>query len=129
MSPASGDDQIAKLERQLVEHQYAERRLRARDAATRILVSSSSLAQAAPLVLEGICNAMEWQFGALWIVDSAADALRCMATWHSPLAHLNEFESATKGRTFPRGIGLPGAVWSSRQPLWIPDAPHDQNFP
>ena len=129
MSSASGDERLAKLEGQLVEYQRAERRLKARDAATRILVSSSSLAQAAPSVLEGICNAMQWKFGALWTVDSAADVLRCMATWHSPSANLNEFESATKGRTFPRGIGLPGAVWSSRQPLWIPDAPHDQNFP
>jgi PAS domain S-box-containing protein len=129
MSPTSRDEQIAKLEQQLVEHQLAERRLRARDAATRILVSSSSLGEAAPLLLEGLCGAMEWQFGALWTVDQAADVLRCVATWRSPLGLLSEFELATKGRTFQRGIGLPGAVWSGRQPLWIPDAPHDQNFP
>jgi PAS domain S-box-containing protein len=120
---------IADLERRLKEAQRNEQRVRARDGATRALVSSSSLQEAAPRLLHAVCEAMGWQFGALWNVESRWNILRCMSTWRDPSADIGEFEAATRTRTFSPGIGLPGRVWTSKQPVWLPDVPQDANFP
>jgi len=93
------------------------------------LAESTTLVDAAPRMLEAICEALDWEFGGLWNVDRAAGVLRCVATWHPPSLNVEEFVAASRSTAFPPGIGLPGRVWSSKQPAWIPDVVHDSNFP
>ena len=78
------------------------------------LAESATLVEAAPRMLEAICEALGWEYGALWEVDRAATCLRCVATWHPPSLPFDEFAAATAGRPFARGVGLPGRVWASR---------------
>jgi PAS domain S-box-containing protein len=123
------EDQILDLQRRLSAHQRAEQRLNARDAATRALVTSSSLSEAAPQLLQAVCDCLDWQLGALWKVEPRWNLLRCAASWHSPALGQTEFEDVTRRRTFTLGAGLPGLVWSTRQPEWITDLEADPNFP
>jgi signal transduction histidine kinase/ActR/RegA family two-component response regulator len=55
--------------------------------------------------------------------------LRCLELWHVPWRRFPAFEAASRGRTFARGVGLPGRAWASGTPAWIPDVVVDDNFP
>jgi PAS domain S-box-containing protein len=97
--------------------------------AARALAESATLAEAAPRVLQAICEALSWDHGALWSADTGSDVLRCVETWHVPALSVPQFEAASRSTTFASGIGLPGRVWDSGEPAWIPDVGSDPNFP
>jgi len=95
----------------------------------RALADSATLEDAVPRVLEAVCQAVGWQFGALWEVDRSRGVLRCTGIWQAPAFPLDEFAAATRQFTFAPGVGLPGRAWSSRRIAWIPDVTRDDNFP
>ena len=108
---------------------HAKRRLTAEHVAARALVESATFGDAAGKILEAVCEALGWEYGALWRIDREADLLRCVDTWQSSPAHFPEFDRASRQITFGPGIGLPGRVWTSGQPAWIRDVVFDSNFP
>ena len=95
----------------------------------RALMESPTLEQAAPRMIAAVCQALGWQCGAIWQADRARKVMRCVGTWHEPGLAIDEFTTVTKATTFARGVGLPGRVWSTREPAWIPDVTQDDNFP
>jgi len=106
-----------------------ERRLTAEHVTARALVEAATFADAAPRILEAICESLGWEHGALWTVDRGIDALRCAEIWNSPSVRFPEFDAISRTTVFARGIGLPGRVWATGQPAWIPDVVRDSNFP
>jgi two-component system, sensor histidine kinase and response regulator len=106
-----------------------ERRLTAEHVAARALVSARTIDEAAPKILESICEALGWEHGALWSIDRTAAVLRCTEIWTTPGTHFPEFDAASRALTFPPGVGLPGRVWQTGEPAWIPDVTRDRNFP
>jgi two-component system, sensor histidine kinase and response regulator len=107
----------------------SERRLTAEHITARALVEAGSFAAAAPRILEAICEALGWEHGALWTVDHQANVLRCVELWNGATNDFPDFSAASRESTFARGVGLPGRVWGSGQPAWIPDVARDDNFP
>jgi PAS domain S-box-containing protein len=115
--------------RDISERTHMIRRLNAQKAAAAALASSPTLEEAAPAVLDAICDALEWDVGALWVPDAKADVLRCVQIRHRAGREVPSFVNVSRNITFARGVGLPGRVWSSASPLWIPDVTQDGNFP
>ena len=76
-----------------------------------------------------MCEALGWDHGALWRVDVGSGVMHCVETWHLPTLSLVEFEAASRTTVFGPGEGLPGRVWESGEPAWIPDVGADPNFP
>ncbi len=107
----------------------ADRRLTAEHVAARALLAARTIDEAAPKILEAICDSLGWLHGALWTIDRQAGVLRCARIWNRPGAVLPEFDAISRSITFARGVGLPGRVWETGRPVWIPDVTLDQNFP
>jgi PAS domain S-box-containing protein len=113
----------------VTERRRNERRLVLLHAISRTLAESATLAEATPRIVRAICQNLAWPVGAIWQLDAKARALRCVKIWHEGPEKFHEFEATSEQLTFAPGIGLPGRVWSSGQPAWIPDVAQDSNFP
>ncbi|MEO7863613.1 MAG: PAS domain S-box protein [Nitrospirales bacterium] len=106
-----------------------EERAAMQHRATRILAESDTLTDAIPKILRVICDLAHWDLGALWLMSEEADVLNCAEIWHQPLVEAVEFSRVTLQTVFTRGCGLPGRVWTSGEPAWIPDVVQDTDFP
>jgi len=108
---------------------WAERRLTVLYETAHALAASASMADGVPRTLGAVCQALGWEYGAFWNVDHRARVLRCVGTWSLPSLSFKAFEEASRACSFAPGVGLPGRVWTSGAPAWIPDVLEDVNFP
>jgi PAS domain S-box-containing protein len=105
-----------------------EQRLAAQSGVSRVLAESDSLAEASPHLLRTICEAMDWDWGALWSVRQQPERLRCDSIWHASTISVSEFDAASQQSACAPGEGRAGQVWKTRQPLWIADVAKDPGF-
>lgn len=77
-------------------------------------------------VLVAIGRTLAWDAAAFWVVDDAADQLRCSDFWSRE--GCERFEAATRAALFPPGVGLPGGAWELGRPIWVEDLASDPNF-
>jgi PAS domain S-box-containing protein len=97
--------------------------------AARALLEATTMGEAAERVLSAICDTFGWAHGALWVIDRPAARLRCARIWNPANRAFPDFCAISREITFGRGEGLPGRVWESAAPAWIPDVTRDLNFP
>ena len=122
---ARHEDSLNDLERQFLdaglERQHETSLLTVEHVAARALVEALTIDDAAPKILEAICSSQGWEHGALWVLDSDPDVLRCSKIWSPLTAQFPEFDAVSSpNMTFNRGIGLPGRVWATGQPHGSP---------
>jgi PAS domain S-box-containing protein len=119
----------SKIARNITERKRAEERLRVQHRVAQILAEAATIEEATPRILRAMGECLGWDVGALWRVDREAEALRCVELWHKASIEVPEFERVSREFTFIPGLGLPGRVWSSLEPKYIPDVVPDENFP
>jgi PAS domain S-box-containing protein len=107
----------------------AEERLRVQHTVAQILAEAATIEEATPRILLAIGECLGWDVGVLWRVDRDGEVLRCVELWHTASIEVPEFDRVSRESTFVPGLGLPGRVWSSLEPEYIPDVVSDENFP
>jgi PAS domain S-box-containing protein len=111
----------------ITERKQAEQRLMAQHTVTQVLAAAATLEEATAKILQAVCECLVWDVGALWSVDKEAGILRCVEVWHKKSIEASQFLAGRESTLMP-GIGLPGRVWFSREPIYIPDVVRDANF-
>ncbi|MEP6743633.1 MAG: PAS domain S-box protein [bacterium] len=115
--------------RDFTDRKRTETRLTLQYAVTQILSESRDFIESAGRILKAACESLEWEVGALWRVDRAANVLRFVELCHATEMQTPEFDKLTRTFTFEKGIGLPGRIWASGQPAWVDNLIADKNFP
>ena len=113
----------------MTERQTSLRRRGAAHAVGEVLVDAPDVATAAPTILRSVCENLEWQVGAFWLIDDGVRKLRCLEVWTDGTPSRAGFEQTTRERLFESGVGLPGRVWATGKAIWIEDVLQDRNFP
>jgi PAS domain S-box-containing protein len=115
--------------RDISERKAVENGLALQNAIVKVVAGAETIEAMTRRILETAGRFMNYAFGSVWLVDKAENTLKCMDLWCLPTIAASHFVSMTRSFTFAPGIGLPGRVWSSGTPSWVPDVTEDRNFP
>ncbi|HSS93797.1 MAG TPA: PAS domain S-box protein [Candidatus Dormibacteraeota bacterium] len=99
----------------------------ARFAVTQALLTSPGWDKAAPHVLEGLCQALDFELAEYWEVDPQREAMHLFTSWKRPGRDTSAYEATAIDATFRRGDGLAGQVWESGAPITVTDVVADSS--
>ena len=91
---------------------------------TRLLAEADSVHEVMPRVIRILCEGLGFAYGARWVHDPKARVLRCLESWctDDPALEAFRFTSASRLETKPdRPGGLNRRVWTTGEPVWLPD--------
>ena len=77
--------------------------LAARYLTTLVMAESDTAAAGIPRILQAICESLDWDYGAVWRVDSHANVLRCFESWHPAGVEFAKFEAASRETVYSPG--------------------------
>lgn len=93
-----------------------------------ILAQVGTLEEAIPQLLRVTGEMGPWDMALFWTRSATGDTLTCQGTWKRTSSRWDEFITLCRNSAFPPGLDFPGLTWSTKLPLWIPDALNDSRF-
>jgi len=112
----------------VTERKENERRLMMQYSVTQTLSETENLHEAASEIVHMICTALEWDYGAIWLVNYEKNRLQYCGSWHQKNNEIAEFLTARKKILFESGTGVLGRVWSTGKPNWCLDITKEEHF-
>jgi PAS domain S-box-containing protein len=131
-------DANARLQQDIAERERAERALTAKELEARLLHRAATMAAdthsfeaAMAQCLQLVCDAAGWILGHAYIrSDDAGGRLIPTRIWYGGQEQrYTPLRTATEKTPLEVGVGLPGRVVQSGEPVWIVDIQKDENFP
>ncbi|MCA1568342.1 MAG: PAS domain S-box protein [Acidobacteria bacterium] len=124
-----GERYFTGICRDISERKRVQLRLNAQHSVTRILAEAETVAEASARIIQAVCESLGWDVGEIWRLHPDENHLRCAEGWHGPFVTDEVFAEMCGINPLPPGVGMPGRVWSSGEPVWITDIAREENFP
>ena len=106
-----------------------EQRLAMEYTVTLLLAEAETLGEAAPKIIQAICETLGWECGSLWRWAPQDRVLLCAESWSVAAPEVQRFiAQSSQQRLVPGSEGLIRRVWSSGEPLWMADIGAEPNF-
>jgi PAS domain S-box-containing protein len=102
----------------LSERRRIERQLQAQYTVARLLSEAAAPQDVLRQLLQTIAETFGWQWSAWW---ARKREFQCVATWQDSAIDAGELEIASRGMRVVEGVGVPGRVIQTKQPVWITD--------
>ena len=119
---------VLETNTEITDRKRAEHRTAVNLAVARILSESPSVTDAAPRILQAVCQTLGWEVGAFWIPVPNGSVLRCLKIWESRVGKFPKFKAASRKLKLAPGVGLLGRIWRNLKPTWVSDITKDTNF-
>ncbi len=113
----------------ITDRKRAEEEIRLLLTLTQTIAEAEDFNSALAAALRMVSESTSWDFGEIWIPSSDSRYLELSPSWYCRVQNVESFRTASERFTFAPGVGLPGRVWASKKPAWIPDVTVDANFP
>lgn len=107
--------------RDITEHKNKDTEINLLITLIQAINEASDLNTAIDISLNKICEATGWNYGEAWVLGKDKQSYICSPVWCSSDSRLTKFRKTSEKCVFPEGMGLPGRVWLSKKPEWIPD--------
>ena len=114
--------------RDVTQRNRRERRLAMQLQVSQIVGQSISQEEALPSVLAVLCTDLGYDIANLWVVEEVQQRIRFDCSWSAPGRSYDEFLRESNSRSFSRGQGLPGLVWTLGSARWMIDVREDPGF-
>lgn len=112
----------------MTERKRAEEESQLLQTLTQAISEASDFHTALLVALLQVCEVTGWDYGEAWIPCKDDTFLELSPAWYSSTRRgsasvlaLEQFRICSESFILPPATGLPGRVWSSQQPEWIPD--------
>ena len=120
-----------ELETEVSERRRSESRLAIEHAITRVLALAADIESAISSILKVFIDNMDAVVAARWEISADGRSIDCreIEVADKKADELRSFVIETKRMSLSRGKGLPGEVWTAKEPIWLPSTIRNDNFP
>ena len=82
-----------------------------------------------PLILDKICDALNFKMAVIWMKDPEEEVLRCFDARHQENVEAELLLKDTLKVSIKKGVGISGKAWKAKKTVWLPNISSDQKFP
>ena len=101
---------------------------RLQSTVSQTVAEASSPADGLDTAFQIVCEQIGWEYCEAWFPADNGDILERARCTYCTSTRGDRFDERSAGVAFERGEGLPGRVWETGEPEWLPDVSSSDEF-